>query len=65
MEDMWETGYDKGYEEGLKEGLRLGNQEKVKILSLLLLDSTISIEDFRNSIQKELRQAIDAWEPKF
>ena len=60
--DMYEVGYDAGYESGYEKGLMEANRNLVRILSSLLLDNTLGLEECRASIQKELRLALDAWD---
>ena len=60
--DLYDVGYDAGYESGYSKGLMEANRNLVRILSSLLLDNTLGLEECRASIQKELRLALDAWE---
>ena len=60
--DLYDVGYDAGYESGYNKGLMEANRNLVRILSSLLLDNTLGLEECRASIQKELRLALDAWE---
>ena len=60
--DLYDVGYDAGYESGYSKGLMEANRNLVRILSSLLLDNTLGLEECRASIQKELRQALDAWD---
>lgn len=60
--DLYDVGYDAGYESGYNKGLMEANRNLVRILSSLLLDNTLGLEECRASIQKELRLALDAWD---
>lgn len=60
--DLYDVGYDAGYESGYSKGLMEANRNLVRILACLLLDNTLGLEECRASIQKELRQALDAWD---
>ena len=60
--DMYEGGYQAGYEEGKSYAEKQANRNLVRILSSLLLDNTLGLEEARASIQKELRLALDAWD---
>lgn len=60
--DLYDVGYDAGYESGYEKGLMEANRNLVRILSSLLLDNTLGLEECRASIQKELRLALDAWD---
>ena len=60
--DLYDVGYDAGYESGYSKGLMEANRNLVRILSSLLLDNTLGLEECRASIQKELRAALDAWD---
>lgn len=61
-QELCEEGYDAGYEEGKLYAEKQANRNLVRILSSLLLDNTLGLEECRASIQKELRLALDAWD---